>query len=102
MGPSLDLTLRRHKPADPDMWSAAMKRPKLKKQDIEQGLGKRKKNLDVDEMGDLRGRLHIGKQDLDKLQTRKMKGLKKSAGAMFDEDDEAGDEEPISKRRKES
>jgi len=79
-----------------------MKRPKLKKQDIEQGLGKKKKNLDVDEMGDLRGRLHVGKQDLSKLQTRKMKGLKKTSGAMFDEEDQAGDDEPATKRRKNS
>lgn len=32
--------------------------------------------MEVDEMGDLRGRVHVGKQDLGKLQTRKMKGLK--------------------------
>lgn len=80
MGPSLDLRLRRHQPADEAMWKAAMRQPKLKKQDIESGLGKRKKNVEVDEMGDLRGRLHVGKQDLSKLQTRKMKGLKKAPG----------------------
>ena len=42
-----------------------------------EGLGKnRRKNMEVDEMGDLRGRIHVGKQDLGRLQTRKMKGLK--------------------------
>lgn len=89
MGPSLDLRLRRHQPADEAMWKAAMKQPKLKKQDIEKGLGKRKKNVEVDEMGDLRGRIHVGKQDLNKLQTRKMKGLKN--GREEDESDSEGE-----------
>jgi len=80
MGPSLDLSLRRHQPADPELWKAAMRRPKLKKQDVEKGLGKKRKNLEVDEMGDLRGRVHVAKQDLTKLQTRKMKGLKRAPG----------------------
>lgn len=76
MGPSLDLVMRRHEPADEEMLKQAMKRPKLKKKDVESGLGKKRKNLEVDEMGDLRGRVHVGSQDLSKLQTRKMKGLK--------------------------
>ena len=76
MGPSLDFTLRRHTDADPEMLKQALKRPKLKKQEVEKGLGKRKKNLEVDDMGDLRGRIHVAKQDLSKLQVRKMKGLK--------------------------
>ena len=89
MGPSLDLSLRRHQPADAELWKVAMRRPKLKKQDVEKGLGKKRKNLEVDEMGDLRGRVHVGKQDLAKLQTRKMKGLKSSPG----EDDDARESE---------
>ncbi|KAL1678624.1 Brix domain-containing protein [Schizophyllum commune] len=76
MGPSLDLSLRRHQPPDAELMKQALKRPKLKQQDVEKGLGKKRKNMEVDEMGDLRGRLHVGKQDLNKLQTRKMKGLK--------------------------
>lgn len=78
MGPSLDLALRRHTDPDPEMLKQALRRPKLKKQDVEQGLGKRKRNMEVDEMGDLRGRVHVAKQDLSKLQTRKMKGLKEA------------------------
>jgi len=39
-------------------------------------VGQKRKNKEVDDMGDLRGRIHVGKQDLNKLQTRKMKGLK--------------------------
>jgi ribosome production factor 2 len=56
MALTLDLTLRRHQDAD----SKSMKRPKLKKDDIEKGLEKRKTNVDVDEMGDVRGRVHVG------------------------------------------
>ncbi|KDR82061.1 hypothetical protein GALMADRAFT_90599 [Galerina marginata CBS 339.88] len=101
MGPSLDLVLRRHHAADPELLKQAMKRPKLKKTDVEKGLGKKKKNMEVDEMGDLRGQVHVGKQDLGKLQTRKMKGLK----AGFDEEDNAADAEdsgrPRKKRREE-
>ncbi|KAG6908346.1 hypothetical protein DXG01_005257 [Tephrocybe rancida] len=106
MGPNLDLSLRRHKAADQELLKQAMKRPKLKKTDVEKGLGKKRKNLEVDEMGDLRGRVHIGKQDLNKLQTRKMKGLKggdvdEEEGADDDDDDDA-DDLPRKKRSKEA
>lgn len=37
-----------------------------------------KKNISVDGLGTKHGRIHIGKQNIDKLQTRKMKGLKKT------------------------
>jgi ribosome production factor 2 len=42
-------------------------------------------------MGDLRGRVHVGVQDLGKLQTRKMKGLK--GDALEEQDGDSGDEE---------
>ena len=110
MGPSLDLLLRRHRPADPELWKAAMRRPKLKKQDVEKGLGKKRKNLEVDEMGDLRGRVHVAKQDLGKLQTRKMKGLKgrpgeeeeeseKEGGGSSGESDEKNDTRPAKRKK---
>ncbi|THH32097.1 hypothetical protein EUX98_g2098 [Antrodiella citrinella] len=95
MGPAIDLRLRRHTDPDPEILKQAMRRPKLKKQDIESGLGKKRKNVEVDDMGDVRGRIHVEKQDLGKLQTRKMKGLKKGRDEADDEDDdgEGGDEE---------
>ncbi|KAJ6493668.1 Brix domain-containing protein [Mycena vitilis] len=92
MGPSLDMKLRRHTPADPELLKQAMRTPKLKKTDVEKGLGKKRKNLEVDEMGDLRGRVHVGKQDLGKLQTRKMKGLKGGDGD--EEQEEQDGQEP--------
>lgn len=39
-------------------------------------------------MGDKIGRIHVGKQDLDQMQTRKMKGLKRRR-------DEDGDDETM-------
>jgi len=98
MGPFMDFTLRRHEPADTELWKAAMKRVKMKKQDVEKGLGKKRKNMEVDEMGDLRGRVHVAKQDLGKLQTRKMKGLK-GAGVKVEGEESASDED-ISRRKK--
>lgn len=80
MGPSLDLVLRRHQPADSEILKQAMKQPKLKKKDVEKGLGKKRKNIETDEMGDVRGQIHLGKQDLGGLQVRKMRGLKEDGG----------------------
>ncbi|KDQ57280.1 hypothetical protein JAAARDRAFT_194434 [Jaapia argillacea MUCL 33604] len=78
MGPSLDLSLRRHTPPEENahLYGLAMRKPKLKKQDLDKGLGKKKKNVEVDEMGDVRGRIHLGKQDLSGLRGKKMKGLR--------------------------
>ena len=55
MGPSIDLTLRRHQEPDPELLKQALKRPKLKKQDVEKGLGNKRKmrnmEVDMDEAG---------------------------------------------------
>lgn len=99
MGPSLDLTLRRWQEADPDMYRAAMRRPTMRQQDVARGLGRRTKNVEVDGMGDVRGRVHVGRQDLDRLQTRKMKGLKVRRDADADEEEEE-EEEGRGKRRR--
>lgn len=68
---------------------------------------KTKKNISMDVMGDKIGRIHVGKLDLSDLQTRKMKGLKRSRDEdveMEDDDAEDGgvsvDEEAPVKRRK--
>jgi hypothetical protein len=41
--------------------------------------------VEIDIVGDKLGRIHVGVQDLRKLQTRKMKGLKRRAGESDDE-----------------
>lgn len=79
MGPRLDLTLGREQFPDPDMLKAALKKPK--------GVEARtKKNIDTDIMGDKTGKIHMGKQDFANLQTRKMKGLKRSRNGSDDEE----------------
>ena len=52
---------------------------------------KSKKNVETDIMGDKIGRIHLGKQDLSELQTRKMKGLKR--GRDTDAEDKVEDDE---------
>ena len=52
---------------------------------------KQKKNVETDIMGDKIGRIHLGKQDLGVLQTRKMKGLKR--GQNTDIEDDVEDDE---------
>ncbi|KAI7903862.1 Brix domain-containing protein [Cokeromyces recurvatus] len=70
----------------PHVWNAACKKAKTAK-------AKKVKNIEVDEMGDKYGRIHLGKQDFNKIQTRKMKGLKKRGA---DEEEE----EEVAKRQK--
>ncbi|XP_062562669.1 ribosome production factor 2 homolog [Armigeres subalbatus] len=72
MGPSMDLSIRRTKIASEDLFKTAMKQPAILK------VAKRK-NVSRDELGNVHGRVHVGKQDINAIQTRKMKGLKKSA-----------------------
>ncbi|KAJ6788865.1 hypothetical protein PWT90_09439 [Aphanocladium album] len=71
IGPRMDFRVGRMREPDEAMRKEAMKTPR--------GLEERtKKNISTDTMGDKIGRVHIGKQDLGDLQTRKMKGLKRS------------------------
>jgi len=79
-GPNFDIVLRRSKEPAPEQWKRATRVQKRKSK----GEGgaqakKRSKNWDVDEMGDKVGRVHMETQDLSKLQSRKMKGLKASS-----------------------
>jgi ribosome production factor 2 len=95
-GPSFDFVVRRRRPAGYDMLCSALKRPKTSLEKSTQGKGKRK-NIDTDDMGDMVGQVHLGKQDLDKLQVRKMKGLKAGVPVpeqiLGDEDDDDDDDE---------
>ncbi|KOS20531.1 Ribosome biogenesis protein RPF2 [Escovopsis weberi] len=73
IGPRMDLRVGRVREADQDMLKEAMKRPRGAEE-------RTKKNISTDSMGDKLGRVHLGRQDLSQLQTRKMKGLKRSRG----------------------
>uniref|UniRef100_A0AAQ4RU02 Ribosome production factor 2 homolog n=1 Tax=Gasterosteus aculeatus aculeatus TaxID=481459 RepID=A0AAQ4RU02_GASAC len=73
IGPSFDLVLRRTHLASDDLFKFSHRRPKALKV-------KKKKNISRDAFGTKFGRVHMQKQDLSKLQTRKMKGLRKRRG----------------------
>ncbi|KNE71322.1 hypothetical protein AMAG_15561 [Allomyces macrogynus ATCC 38327] len=83
MGPRIDLTVRRTRPPVPELWKAATKMPKELKPS-------KTKNIKTDVFGDKFGQLHMQKQDLAMLQTRKMKALKRTRDPAEDaEDDDA-------------
>ncbi|CAO1630579.1 unnamed protein product [Sympodiomycopsis kandeliae] len=93
-GPSFDFTIRRRQPADPTMLSQSLKRAKTQAEKNRQGKSDTyKKNIDTDEMGDMVGRIHVGKQDLSALQTRKMKGLRADKGGNSSDDGEEDDDD---------
>lgn len=92
-GPSFDFQLRRRKPASIDMLNQALRRPKTQAEKNRQGKEGAKKNIETDDMGDTVGRIHVGKQDLSALQTRKMKGLKKHLDPNASSGDEDDDED---------
>jgi ribosome production factor 2 len=70
MGPRFDFAVQRVTYANAEMLRQATKVPKEVKP-------KKEKNIEHSEMGDKFGRIHMEKQDLNKLETRKMKGLKR-------------------------
>jgi ribosome production factor 2 len=94
IGPSMDFVLRRRQMAEMAKMSASLRRPKTQSEKNRQGKGV-KKNIETNEMGDKVGRVHIDKQDLGKLQTRKMKGLKRARHQAGEEDGEDEDEGSI-------
>jgi ribosome production factor 2 len=79
IGPRIDFKVGRVQHADESVMKEALKKPK-------QLEPKTKKNIDMDMMGDKVGKIHVGKQDLSTLQTRKMKGLKRSRDETMDVD----------------
>jgi ribosome production factor 2 len=102
MGPRIDFSVGRERFPDADMLKDSLKKPK--------GTEPRtKKNINTDIMGDKVGKIHVGKQDLSQMQTRKMKGLKRARKEdvedaaeddMVDGDSEGGIELPTTKKGK--
>jgi ribosome production factor 2 len=70
MGPRIDFRVGRVKEAEEGMWKESLKKAKGTEARV-------KKNVETDIVGDKIGRIHLGRQDLSELQTRKMKGLKR-------------------------
>ncbi|OIW35521.1 Brix-domain-containing protein [Coniochaeta ligniaria NRRL 30616] len=98
MGPRMDFRVGRVRQPDEAMLKEAMRKSKV-------GVEKTKKNIEVSAMGDKLGRIHLGKQDLKELQTRKMKGLKRSRAEEEDEfegieDDVVSEDERPKRKRK--
>ena len=97
MGPRMDFRVGRIREAEEAMNKEAMKRARTTSE-------RPKKNISTDIVGDKIGRIHLGKQDLKELQTRKMKGLKRSRDVADSEDefddDPVGDVEPAKKSKR--
>jgi len=68
-GPDMDYQLRRTQFASPDIWKQAMKQPKQNK-------SKKVKNHKTNIFGETIGRLHLEKQDIDKMGGKKSKALR--------------------------
>ncbi|MCJ1421771.1 rRNA-binding ribosome biosynthesis protein rpf2 [Xylographa parallela] len=86
MGPRIDFKLGRVREAEEGTWKEAHKQARTSE-------ARPKKNVETDIVGDKMGRIHLGIQDLDELQTRKMKGLKRSRDTLAEDDREEGDED---------
>lgn len=72
-GPSLDLTVRRIRSADPGLLKESMRKPRTRGSEKKAD----RKNIEKDEFGQKTGRLHLHKQDFKKVAISKLKGLKK-------------------------
>lgn len=83
VGPQVDWVVRRTKKAAPDVMKEAMKTPKELK-------ATKKKNKETNVLGDTLARVYMQKQNINNLQTRKVRALKKPAPEPKSE--EGGDE----------
>ncbi|RMZ84496.1 hypothetical protein DV737_g1084, partial [Chaetothyriales sp. CBS 132003] len=100
VGPAFDFRVGRVREAEASVMKEAMKHGRRPNEP------KTKKNVEIDLVGDKIGRVHLGKQDLSQLQTRKMKGLKRGRDELDDEEaalsgDGSVDEDMISQEEDE-
>ena len=88
-GPRFDFKIGRIQDATgTDAMKHAMKQVKNQRSDGD--FKSKSKNIGMDRMGDKIGHVHLTKQDLGQLQTRKVKGLKRGPGGFDDVDDHTG------------
>lgn len=85
LGPHFDMQLRRTKFAARDTMKAAMKKPRVL-------TATKTKNITRDSLGDQYARVHMERQDMDQLQLRKVKALKKDKANSNDFSPEQDDE----------
>lgn len=98
IGPRFDFKIGRRITPSPEAEKDALAKPK-------QLQAKEKKNVSTDFMGDKVAKIHVGNQDLSKMQTRKMKGLKSKYDQVDEEEFDGEDfpedyEESAAKRQK--
>lgn len=74
MGPHMDLSVRRSTLASDDMWKAACRQPAAAKV-------KKVKNISRTSLGDKVGRIHMKKQNLEKMAVRRISVLRNSQSA---------------------
>ncbi|KAI1460371.1 Brix-domain-containing protein [Annulohypoxylon moriforme] len=92
MGPRMDFRVGRMQEPEEAVLKEAMKTAKVEE--------KVKKNVTTDTIGDKIGRIHLGRQDLSELQTRKMKGLKRTRDLDNEEAEAMAVDEDTPKRSK--
>lgn len=81
-GPDMTMCIRRTQFASPDLWKASLKQAReLKKKKV--------KNHTTNIFGETIGRLHLEKQDVDKMGGRKVKALRRAEKAAALEEKEA-------------
>ena len=81
-GPDMTMAIRRTQFASPDLWKLSLKQPKALKK-------KKVKNHTTNIFGETIGRLHLEKQDVDKMGGRKVKALRRAEKAKALEEKEA-------------
>lgn len=93
-GPKFDLTLRRAQCAPDSLLKEAMRKPK------DPAAVRKIKNISRDDMGDKKGRVHVGRQDLSGLALAKMKGLERKRSFKAIETDTEDADDPSSTLQK--
>ena len=97
IGPRLDFRVGRVRMVEESRWKEALRKAKHTEvgnfvscyvSTTDKVQAKVVKNIETDLVGDKMGRIHLGKQDLKELQTRKMKGLKRNRQQEAEEVDE--------------
>ena len=87
----LEFSIRRVRFATPHAFTHACKQPDA---------SRLAKGLKRDAMGDLRGQVHVGKQEVDKMTKRRFKRAKEPEAAAGSGDGAEGDDNPVPRRRK--
>lgn len=85
-GPDMDFHIRRTQFATPDVWKMAIKQPTANK-------AKKIKNRSTNMFGETIGRLHLEKQDIDKIGGKKSKALRIADKVERDEQNKITEEE---------